>query len=47
MMVDPGSAPSTEYKGNKYYFMSEMHKKAFEANPGRFLSGPPPMKGKM
>ena len=37
MMVDENTAPSLEYKGKKYYFMSPIHKDMFEKDPEKFL----------
>ena len=33
MMVDDNSAPSSEYKGKKYYFMNQTMKTMFDENP--------------
>ncbi len=39
MKVDEKKAPATiEYKGTKYYFCSVGCKKAFDANPEKYLS---------
>jgi YHS domain-containing protein len=39
MTVDPNSAKTlkAQYKGQTYYFCSEMCKKTFEANPGKYV----------
>jgi YHS domain-containing protein len=39
MKVDEKQAPATSvYKGNKYYFCAVGCKKAFDANPEKYLS---------
>jgi YHS domain-containing protein len=38
MMVDESTAPSSEYKGEKYYFMNPVHKEMFEKDPEKFLN---------
>lgn len=38
MEVDPATAPKSVYKGQTYYFMSEDHKKAFDADPEKYLN---------
>jgi YHS domain-containing protein len=37
MMVDENTAPSSEYKGKKYYFMNPTHKSMFDKDPEKFL----------
>ncbi|HSF81941.1 MAG TPA: YHS domain-containing protein [Anaerolineales bacterium] len=37
MMVDENTAPSSEYKGKKYYFMNPTHKALFDKDPAKFL----------
>ena len=32
-------APSLEYKGETYYFMSSKHKATFEKDPEKFIGG--------
>ena len=32
-------APSLEYKGKTYYFMSKKHKATFEKDPEKFIAG--------
>ena len=32
-------APSLEYKGKTYYFMSSKHKATFEKDPEKFIGG--------
>ena len=32
-------APSLEYKGKTYYFMSSKHKATFEKDPKKFIGG--------
>jgi YHS domain-containing protein len=38
MMVDVNTAPTTEYKGKKYYFHMPEHKVMFEKDPEKFLN---------
>lgn len=38
MTVDTATAPKSIYKGKTYYFMSEDHKKQFDAAPEQFLA---------
>jgi len=37
MMADE-TAPSSEYKGNTYYFHTPTHKEMFDKDPEKFLS---------
>ncbi|NIS81070.1 MAG: YHS domain-containing protein [Anaerolineales bacterium] len=37
MMVDENTAPSSEYKGETYYFMNPTHKAMFDNDPEKFL----------
>ena len=37
MMVNEDTAPSSEYKGKKYYFMNPIHKEMFDKAPEKFL----------
>ena len=37
MAVDPATAPKSVYRGKTYYFMTEEHKKQFEADPEQIL----------
>ncbi|MFC1873330.1 YHS domain-containing protein [Chloroflexota bacterium] len=40
MKVDEGKAAATsEYQGKKYYFCAQGCKKAFDKEPGKYLSG--------
>ncbi len=36
-MVDEKTAPSSEYKGETYYFMNPTHKAMFDKDPEKFL----------
>jgi len=36
MMVDEATAPSLEYQGKKYFFMSPDHKEMFEQDPDKY-----------
>ena len=38
MEVDPAAAPKSIYKGKTYYFMSDEHKRLFDADPEAYLS---------
>jgi transcriptional regulator GlxA family with amidase domain len=38
MQVDPKTAPSSQYRGKRYYFCMPAHKALFESAPQRFLS---------
>jgi YHS domain-containing protein len=38
MMVDENIAPTTEYKGTKYYFHTPEHRVMFEKEPEKFLN---------
>ena len=38
MDVDPASAPKSTYKGKKYYFCSDDHKKIFEQSPEKYVT---------
>lgn len=40
MMVDEGTAPSSEYKGTTYYFHRSVHKEMFDKDPEKFLNKP-------
>ncbi len=37
MMVDENSAPTSLYKGKKYYFHKPQHKAMFDKDPERYL----------
>lgn len=37
MMVNEKTAPSSEYKGETYYFMNPTHKAMFDKDPVKFL----------
>jgi Cu+-exporting ATPase len=37
MMVDPASAPKSEYKGKSYYFCSIEEKKEFDKAPASYI----------
>lgn len=39
MMVDPKRAPSSEYRGKRYYFCAPDEKASFDAHPERYLKG--------
>ncbi len=41
MMVDEKTAPSSEYKGETYYFMNPAHKAMFDNDPKKYLVKPP------
>jgi YHS domain-containing protein len=41
MMVDKSTSPSSEYKGNTYYFHTPVHKEMFDKDPEKFLSKTP------
>jgi YHS domain-containing protein len=41
MMVDKNTSPSSEYKGNTYYFHTPVHKEMFDKDPEKFLSKTP------
>ncbi|MDP9236145.1 MAG: permease [Chloroflexota bacterium] len=36
MVVDPATAPRSEYRGKSYYFCSEADKRSFDASPERY-----------
>jgi YHS domain-containing protein len=38
MMVDEKTAPTSVYKGKKYYFHKPQHKVMFDNDPERYLS---------
>jgi YHS domain-containing protein len=38
MMVDENTAPTSEYKGETYYFHKPVHKEMFDKDPEKFLS---------
>lgn len=38
MAVDKATAPSSAYRGKRYLFCMEAHKKAFDAQPAQFLA---------
>lgn len=43
MEVDPQRAPGTTlYRGRRFYFCSEPCKRAFDADPERYLGAVPP-----
>lgn len=37
MMVDPATAPTSDYKGKKYYFCSIDEKKEFDKAPSTYI----------
>ena len=38
MMIDENTAPTTEYRGRKYYFHRPEHKVMFDKDPAKYLS---------